>query len=294
MGFKGGNLAGPMARAGSVSILVVCLAALPSSAGGPPPPSLLSGPYQVGDLGVLSLRVVKNEVKGTYASGSRCDFSTSDQLLEGTLEGSAFVGKLTTCLEGSGCGTTGVLPFFGVVSDTAITTYLTIPSGCSAPGLDDRRVVTIQIDYGWLKKNGEDAMRAGKWDAAIAFLRRAAQLPPGANDPSVLNLLGSAHNMSKAYAEGRQVFEAALELANKRGAPAELKANILYNLACSEAGVANRDPGLQARAIEHLKQALQLGSPNQFREDLAMDGDLDPLRGLPEFQKLPGAKKGPR
>lgn len=291
MRFKGGNLPTLMERVGRVSFLVVCLTTSVVSAA-TPAPMLLSGPYQVGELGVFSLKVTRTEVKGFYSSGARCDFAPAEQLLEGTLEGSVLVGKLTTCLEGSGCGTTGVIPFLGVVSDTSITAYLTIPSGCSAPGLDNR--LTIQIDYAWLKKNGEDAMLTGKWEVALTYLRRAVQLQVGGADPKMLNLLGAAYNGSKAFADGRQTFEAALELANKKGAPADLKAEILYNLACSEAGMANRDPVLQGRAIEHLRQALQLSPSAQVREGLASDGELDPLRGLPEFQKLAGTRKGPR
>lgn len=296
MRFKGGNLPTLMERAGRVSILVVCLTTSVVAAGTPTGPTLLSGPYQVGDVGLFNLKITSTkdtkEVKGVYLSGSRCDFPPQEPLLEGTLEGSVFVGKLTTCLEGSGCGTTGVIPFLGVVSETSITSYLTIPDGCSAPGLDKR--LTIQIDFAWLKKSADEAWRARKWEVALPLLRRMTQLPAASNDPKVLNQLGVAYNQSKAFAEGRQVFDTALEVATRNGAPAELKSDILYNLACAEAGVANRDPGIQGRAIEHLKQAIQLSPSALLREGLATDADLDPLRGLPEFQKLAGAKKGPR
>jgi hypothetical protein len=295
MRFKGGNVCSRMNRAGGVSILAVWLTTSLSSAA-TPAPMLLSGPYQVGELGVFTLTVTRNDVKGRSTSGSRCPPTPSDSpselSLEGTLEGSVLVGKLTTCLEGSGCRATGAIPFLGVVSDTSITAYLTIPGGCSAPGLDSR--LTIQVDYSWLKKNGEDAMLAGKWQIALTHLRRAVQMPEGAEDPKMLNLLGAAHNGSKAFADGRQMFEAALALANRKSVSDDLKAQILYNLACSEAGVANRDPVLLGRAIEHLKQALSLSQSNQVREALAVDKDLDPLRALPEFQKLVGTRKGAR
>lgn len=294
MRFKGGNLPTLMERVGRVSFLVVCLTASVVAAAPPavPVPALLSGPYQVGELGIFNLKVTRNEVKGVYVSGARCDFKADEPLLEGTLEGSVFVGKLTTCLEGAGCGTTGVIPFLGVVSDISITSYLTIPDSCSAPGLENR--LTIQIDFAYLKKLADEAWRLRKWDAALPLLRRMVQLPPAASDPKVFNQLGVAYNQSKAFPEGRQVFETALELANRNGAPAELKSDILYNLACAEAGVANRDPGIQGRAIEHLRQAIQLNPSALLREGLATDADLDPLRGLPEFQKLAGTRKGPR
>ncbi|MDP3502810.1 MAG: hypothetical protein Q8S33_20925 [Myxococcales bacterium] len=291
MRFKGGNLPTLMERAGRVFFLVVCLtASVVFSA--TPAPMLLSGPYQVGGLGLFTLKVTRSEVKGVYLSGSRCDFKVDEPLLEGSLEGSVFVGKLTTCFTGSGCGSTGVIPFLGVVSDTSITGYLTIPAACSAPGLENR--LTIQLDFAWLKKLADEAWRARKWDAALPLLRRMVQLPSASSDPKVFNQLGVVYNQSKAFAEGRQVFEAALELANRNGAPAELKSDILYNLACAEAGVANRDPVIQARAIEHLRQAIQLSPSALLREGLANDADLDPLRGLPEFQKLAGTRKGPR
>jgi hypothetical protein len=282
-----------MERAGRASILVVCLATSVIAAA-PPGPSLLSGPYQVGRLGVLNLTITTaqdvKEVKGVYVSGARCDFKPQDSLLEGTFEGSVLVGKLTTCLEGAGCGTTGVVPFLGVVSDTSITTYVTIPGNCAAPGLEDNPL-TITIDYAWLKKTGEEAIKAAKWDVAITHLRRAVQLPAGANDPQMLNLLGVAYNGSKAFADGRQTFEAALELAKKKGAPADVKSQLYFNLACSESALAAGDPERQSQAISYLKQALQLSSSALVREGLATDGDLDPLRGLPEFQKLIGRKR---
>jgi len=296
MRFKGGNLPTlMMERAGRVSILVVCLTTSVVAAA-TPGPTLLSGPYQVAELGLFNLKITtvkdSREVKGVYLSGSRCDFQPQESLLEGTLEGSVFVGKLTTCLEGSGCGTTGVIPFLGVVSETSITGYLTIPDGCFAPGLDRR--LTIQIEFAWLKKGADEAWKAKKWDVALPLLRRMTQLPSASSDPRVLNQLGIAYNQSKAFAEGRQVFETALEFANRNGTPAELKSDILYNLACAEAGVANRDPVIQGRAIEHLRQAIQLSPSALLREGLAGDAELDPLRGLPEFQKLAGTKKGPR
>lgn len=294
MRFKGGNLPTLMEHAGRVFFLVVCFTTSVVAAATPsvPVPVLLSGPYQVGGLGIFNLKVTRNEVKGVYVSGARCDFKADDSLLEGTLEGSVFIGKLTTCLEGTGCGTTGVIPFLGVVSETSITSYLTIPDSCSAPGLGTR--LTIQIDFAWLKKLADEAWRARKWEAALPLLRRMVQLPPASSDPNVFNQLGVAYNQSKAFVEGRQAFEAALVLVTRNGAPAELKSDIFYNLACAEAAVANKDPGMQGKAIEHLRQAIQLSPSAVLREGLATDADLDPLRGLPEFQKLLGSRKGPR
>lgn len=263
--------------------MVVCLLASGAVAASP---VLLSGPYQVGEMGVLTFKVSKEELKGFFLSGTRCDFAPSEQLVSATIDGSAVVGTLTTCLEGRGCSTAGGVPFLGVISDTGITTYLSFPQGCGAPGLDQKAVVTMQIDFGFLKKSGEEAMAAQKWDAAIPFLRRAAQLPQGATDLNVLNLLGSAYNLSKQYAEGRKVFEGALEVVNRKGAPGELRATLLYNLACAVAGAAPRDPMALTQAVEHLKQAVLFGPRPQFSEALAKDADLDPLRGLPEFQKL--------
>lgn len=113
MRFKGGNLPTLMERVGRVSFLVVCLTTSVVAAATPsvPVPALLSGPYQVGELGIFNLKVTRNEVKGVYVSGARCDFKADDPLLEGTLEGSVFVGKLTTCLEGTGYSTRASSPF---------------------------------------------------------------------------------------------------------------------------------------------------------------------------------------
>jgi aryl-alcohol dehydrogenase-like predicted oxidoreductase len=58
-----------------------------------------------------------------------------------------------------------------------------------------------------------------------------------------------------------------------------------------ESALAGGDPARQSQAISYLKQALQLSPSALVREGLATDGDLDPLRGLPEFQKLIGRKR---
>lgn len=280
-----------MLRVGGFPVLVVCLLAGVVAAA--PPPALLSGRYQASTLGQLDLTVSaageRVTIKGLYVKGTRCAFTDTEQLLEAELEGTAVVGKLTTCMEGAGCQSPGTLAFLGVVSEGSVTAYLALPKGCSAPGLEG--VLRLEQTHESRMSVAKGAIEKGDFALAQVVLQRAAQSDQGRDDAQVLELLGSVNNALKRFGDGRSALLRALDKVGKQ--PGEQRATILYNLACSEAGLMAADPGAQARALDYLKQALQIGKRGQFAQSLADDTDLDPLRGLPEFQRLTG-KKAPR
>lgn len=281
-----------MRRAGGLLLSCLCIGSVASAA---QPPLLVSGQYRVGELGVLNLAVSTGPrvtVKGLYVSGTRCAFTDTDQLLEGELEGTSLVGKLTTCMEGPGCQSPGVIPFVGVINEGVVTAYLSLPTGCTAPGLDVR-LLRISPTIETLKGAAAAAYERKDWPSVQLYFRRATETPEGRDDPRLLELLGSAYNGGKQYAEGRQVLQRALSLAPGRLSN-EDKATLLYNLACSEANLGGRDAAAPGRAIELLRQALQTGKRGQFSNELAADPDLDPLRELPEFQRVTGLKKANR
>ncbi|MCA3012691.1 MAG: hypothetical protein INH41_09870 [Myxococcaceae bacterium] len=108
----------------------------------------------------------------------------------------------------------------------------------------------------------------------------------------VLYFLGAALNVRREFLEARSIF---LRAANYTQAPAEARADVFFNLACAEAQLLQRTPGYEAQALDHLREALKVGKPGQFRAVFSTDEQLAPLRGLPEFKKLSElAKRGAR
>lgn len=276
-----------MRRLGGAFIISISLGSVAFAA----QPSLLPGRYHVGEMGVLTLDVSsfgsRTQVKGHYARGARCDFTPADQLLDAELEGSALIGKLTTCMEGC-ASPTGVIPFVGVVNDGVVTAFISLPKGCSAPGIDER-MLRIGPTLESLKELANEAATKGEWATAQLLLRRATETAEGKDDPRVLGLLGGAYNSGRQYGDGRQVLLRAMQLAPGRITGDE-KAELLYNLACSEANLGSKDGA--TRAIDYLRQALQVGKKTTLLPVMSGDPDLDPLRELPDFQKLIGKKAG--
>lgn len=288
-----------MTRVGVVFAGLVCLASAGVRAD--PNSPVIDGDYQVGTFGVLRLTstAAMNDrfvVKGTYVSGNKCGFAPSELLLEGTTDGSVLIAAFTTCIEGSGCQSPAKLPVMAVISEGSLTGYISLPRGCEAVGLEQR--VTMQIAPSALRAAAKNFMEASppNFERAASVLRRLSDLPEGRNDLEVLLQLGSALNGSKHYAEGRKVFERALVLPSFQSANAETRTMILYNLACSESGLSEKEPGLATQALEHLKLAVNTarGTRIILKDYAAEDGDLAPIRANPEFQKLFGLKKGPR
>lgn len=331
MRFKGGNLRELMKRVGSVLGLVVCLGATAAFADVNLAVNLASplveGDYQVGGLGLLRLSLTPSngskdrfKVKGVYVKGERCDFADTEVLLEGYVEGTVLVATLKTCMEGSGCASPSDVPLLGVVSEGTVTAYITVPRGCSAPGLEQRlvlqaspatlREVAIALTAMASKRKAEasqagdrqkvEAEAAAYWARATPLWKRLTEFPEAeVNMSEALYQLGSAYNATRRYAEAKSVFKRTMASSVYEETSNEWKASILYNLACAEAGLVGREASAEADAIAHLKEAIRVGKPTKkgdtnYAAEAAADPELQPLHTNPEFQKLVGLKKGSR
>ena len=104
----------------------------------------------------------------------------------------------------------------------------------------------------------------------VDFYERVLHEQP--NNVRVLKLLGELHGRSGRHDLALAVDQKLAELASD-------DATVHYNLACD---LAMQDAGVEA--LEALARALELGY-NDFSH-LEVDPDLEPLRGLPEFQSL--------
>jgi tetratricopeptide (TPR) repeat protein len=252
---------------------------------------VLSGDYRVPGAGLLTFRTTSTEVAGELKAENGCSALTGARLADGRFEGTTFVGTVSLCFEGSSCPTQGV-PFMGVMIDGAVIGYLTAPAGCRAKGVDGKHLV-FEPTLETVISIAETLLKASDFETARSQLIRASLTPAGRQSLQVYFYLGAALNGLKKFAEGKDALEQALRLAEATRAPDDLQALVLYNLACAEAGLSARDPAHLDPAMRHLKKAV--GPRNdRFREELVSDADLAPLRGLADFQKLVGAKKGSR
>lgn len=323
MRFKGGNLRELMKRVGSVLGLVVCLGATAAFADVNVAVNLASplieGDYQVGGLGLLRLSLTQAngskdrfKVKGVYVRGERCDFSDTEVLLEGSLEGTALVATLKTCMEGPGCASLAEVPLLGVVGEGTVTAYITVPKGCTAPGIEQRLVFqatppTLQEVAKALSLMGAKRKAEAAEADALAYWTRATPLWKRISEVSTseegnlgaLYQLGSAYAETKRYTEARNTFKRAMALGTYEAQANEWKALLLYNLACAEAGLVGKEASAEGDALAHLKEAIRLGKPmkkgdTNFAAEAAADPWFQPLHTNPEFQKLVGLKKGSR
>jgi tetratricopeptide (TPR) repeat protein len=256
-------------------------------------PPVLKGTYQVNELGLLDFKTQGDTVTATWMVGGRCVFSPADTIIEGTFEGSVLVGVLKTCAEPPSCGQLVSIPFLGTFSGGVMTAFVEPPRGCTTPGVQGPLTFTPTNDTRFVTGAAYLQREPPDLELAIAILRPAAAKPDGTLDAlgdfGVLYALGAALSQKGEFTEARSVLLRAL----KTGAPpATQRADVLFNLACVEANLISKVPTAEGEAIEHLREALRLGKPGQFRSDFLKD-DLAPLRGNPEFRKLSDlAKKG--
>jgi tetratricopeptide (TPR) repeat protein len=254
-------------------------------------PPILSGPYRVNALGTLKLSTIQQggkwAVVGHYVSGPICAYGPTEQLLEAEFEGSVLVGALRTCLEGQSCPKEMEIPFLGVLSEGVVTSFISLPRGCQAPGLGTGPLVftpTIEARI----ETSKALINVGDYEGAIAQLKRVSETE-GKNNGEVLFVLGSAYNFAKRFSEGKAAFEAALKLLPVSN---PLRVDALYNLACAESVLSSKDPALVTHALEHLKEAARLAPNADFRFHMASDVDLANISSKPDFLKL--VRKGPK
>jgi tetratricopeptide (TPR) repeat protein len=112
------------------------------------------------------------------------------------------------------------------------------------------------------------------YESAIPWFEKALQLNPGNVFATVG--LGWCLKRSRRVADAASAYIAAL-----KHHPGE--ALLHYNLACYLSLL-----GRTGESLQCLERALQLDG--DYRDLLAGERDFDPIRGLPEFQKLVAAK----
>jgi hypothetical protein len=254
---------------------------------------LADGVYKVGALGEVRIVVDgSGHVTGTFISGSSCAFDPNQKILSGDLVGSALVGKVTVCLEGPGsCGTTRELPFFAVPSEGLFTAFVSLPDQCTTPALDGQLTLSpthrTRLEAATRVMRSKEGEGAKEIELAIGWLRRASQGNDGTlspeNEVDVLLRLGTLLNRRRVFADARSLLDRATR--HKAAVPAQ-RASAFFNLGCAEAQLSQQDPSLEAVALGHLRQAVTLTQAGTFTEELQTDGDLGPLRALPEFRKL--------
>jgi hypothetical protein len=269
---------------------VVAAWCAPALAGVPP----VSGTYAVNGLGLFKFKTDGDRVTATWSSGGPCRFTADEQVLDASLEGSLLVGTFSTCAEPASCGALVKLPFLGVFSRGVMTAFVEAPAGCTTPGIEG--ALTFTPTNATRLESAQALLKKGDLEAATVMLRPAAEKPDATLDAArefyVLYFLGGALNLKREFQEARPIF---LRAASYTQAPAEERAEVFFNLACAEAQLLQKDPGYEAQALEHLREALKVGKPGQFRAEFSTDEQLAPLRGLPEFKKLSDlAKRGGR
>ncbi|MDX2008868.1 MAG: hypothetical protein SFW67_01675 [Myxococcaceae bacterium] len=275
-----------MKRAGRIGLVAALWGATTALAGAP----VLTGAYQVNELGLLDFKTDGDKVSATWVIGGKCSFTPSEVIVEGTLEGAVLIGVLKTCAEPPSCGQLVRIPFLGVFSGGTFTAFIEPPAGCSTPGVQSP--LTFVPTNATRLLTAETYRKKEDYDNVIAVLRPAAAKSDGTLDANgefgVLYTLGFALSRKREFAEARTVFLRA----TTGQASLKDRADAYFNLACVEAGLIARVPAYEAQAVAHLKEALKLGEPGQFRSDFSHE-DLVPLRGNPDFRKLAElAKKG--
>lgn len=255
----------------------------------------LNGPYVVSNLGVVEFSTLSDgRVEGRYKTGGLCQFRQDSRVLSGVFEGEVLVANVTLCQDGSGCEAQGEYPFLAVFNERQFAGTVRLKEGCSSRALDDRRLAGApapKVDAATsvatkgmsqkqilaaaeehLRKAMREFERKNYSEAAEQFEKSLAFIEP--NLPAHTSL-GEALMKLRSYPEAIKHFSRALELS--KGSKELLEAN--YNLACALA----RD-GRNPEAIEALHRAAKAGPLSASQ--LERDGDLENLRGDPEFQKL--------
>lgn len=249
----------------------------------------------------VELRISEGRVAGYAARPGPCDFELGRRVVEGQLEGSAIVGTVLLCHDSVICGERSY-PFLGLPrpDGQGWVAQLSPDEGCHSRALDDASRLLIES----VSRPGDASPPPPPSNAA-----RKAQQAMGLGR-SLLSRGDYARaslqfQRALSYQDGRWdaylgLGEAELGRGNlERAAEALDDATVLTELARIETGEV---PYLQARiqarqgkprqALESLRRALRVGL--ERGERMAVEPDLQPLHGMPEFTVLAarvGAKR---
>lgn len=286
--------------------LCVLLAASPRAA-----EPAMSGPYKLGELGIVELSTSDGRVAGKVRGGGACNFASELQVLTGAMEGNVFVGSLLVCQEGPGCEKEKTYPFLALVTQDTLNGEVKLDTGCRSPGLDGKRLKGVSAtrdDLQHLERevglsaaqlvqknsaNKQKLQDEAKRLFADAYrtmqegnLAKAATLAQAslARDSSVhkvWSMLGVLHINLKNPSAAAADFEEALKAARASKANDLELQDIYYNLACARTKLQQK-----REAIEALKVAFSYPGATTLADRARQDPDVNELREDPEFKKL--------
>ncbi|MFO0597631.1 MAG: hypothetical protein U0228_20160 [Myxococcaceae bacterium] len=268
------------------------------------PTPVLSGVYQVGELGLVEFSVLDGKVIGKVRQSQQCIFPPDTQVVSGTFEGGVFVGSVTLCQEGNGCAQK-TYPMLGVYHVDSIAAFIHLDSGCSSRALDRNslflRPATLEEKQRLVNDNsamliaskgktatqiaaeefaaGKKAIDDNKFDIAREHFKRSLELDP--TPWQTMLGFGNAEIRLGRPQVGLEYVDKALNAATTKKESAGMLAQIHYNRACAQVAV-----GDSKAAIASLRQAVKLGGAANFVEGLATDPDFNKIREDKDFKQL--------
>lgn len=259
-------------------------------------PTHLTGLYRVGDLGTLDFVLQDGRSVGRFKDGGACTFAAETPVVSGVFEGSVFVGTVLICQTGASCEKTKKMPLLGIWHGDSLVASLKLEGSCASPALRNSRLVFVpanapKINALELKTQFDDAsdkLANGDFAAARAGFQRVLSQ----DDPTLA--IGARMGLGVAQVQLKE-YEAAIENLDRATTLAmklkdfNVASDASYNLACAQAQF-----GRKREALASLRQAVSLGAPGQFGEQLEKDQDLAPLRTEPEFRKVVAEAKSRR
>lgn len=282
---------------------LVAVVAVSASAAAP----TFAGPYRLGQVGLVDVSEEAQRVVARLRAPLKCsDLRKGLKVMDGTMEGTVFVGTVTLCLEGPGC-VTSTIPFLGQWGDGRVVGVVHLPSGCSSPGLEEG-ALRLEAVAGAIRGEGaskqigsaaqvaaekgdhrtmEEGLAQGmRWlternypEAAALFRGILAQEP---ENVVALYSLGVAQANLKQPQPALDNLKRAAALAQRRELDARLQGEIHYNLACVHVHL-----GQSEAAVGALTKAVDLAGGVGFSADeLVNDAELAPLREDEGFRAL--------
>ncbi|MEW5738089.1 MAG: tetratricopeptide repeat protein [Myxococcota bacterium] len=266
----------------------------------------MTGLYRLGGVGIVDVTVVEGQVVGRLKATEECPgIALDSSVLQGSFEGSLFVGQVTVCQAGPSCVAQKTYPFLGFWADEQLVGSLRLDEACSSPALDSGALFVTSATAEERQKvlgdksgsaadvarkggrslesaisEGTALVKNGKYTEALAILRDAQTQDP--DNVSVLYLTGVAHANLKQSKNAVEPFRRAAELARTRKLAPSLVGEIHFNLACALV-----QEKRAKEAIAALNAGFDYAGEAGFTlDDLLKNPDLAPIRREKDFQTL--------
>lgn len=252
-------------------------------------PTSLTGLYRVGELGTLDFSVQEGRSVGRFKEGGVCGFAPDTAIVSGVFEGSVFIGSAVLCQIGQACEKTKSAPLLAVWHDDALVASIKLSASCSSLALSDHRLVfslataVPKVKAPGLRelyKAASEKLSNGDFEAARDQFQRVLSQDDPTYALGARIGLGVAQVNLKDYGAAVDNLEKATNLAQRLKAN-DVAAEASFNLACAQAQL-----GRKKDAIASARQAVMLGKPGQYVDQLERDEDLSAIRDEPEFRKL--------